>query len=140
MVQVREWLQHVKRLMRSITRKQVEWLCLFIIGVCALTVFTGRIPSEQALSLDGGNIAYTGYVVASKMSGQGTLKFENGDTYTGSFKNGIFHGQGTYLSASGWTYEGEFKQGVADGKGKLTTENKTVYEGRFKQGIYQNAN
>ncbi|HEL9599296.1 TPA: hypothetical protein U0J99_001851 [Streptococcus suis] len=130
-----------KRLLtRFFSRRKIEILSLFLVLVCALSVFTGRIGNKQALTLDNGKLQYNGYVVASKMNGQGKLTFENGDSYQGQFKNGIFHGKGTYTSASGWTYVGEFKNGYADGQGKLTTEGKAVYEGRFKQGIYQNEN
>ncbi|HFR3977096.1 TPA: hypothetical protein ACHVI3_001220 [Streptococcus suis] len=130
-----------KRLLaRFFSRRKIEILSLFLVLVCALSVFTGRIGNKQALTLDNGKLQYNGYVVASKMNGQGKLTFENGDSYQGQFKNGIFHGKGTYTSASGWTYAGEFKNGYADGQGKLTTEGKAVYEGRFKQGIYQNEN
>ncbi|HFI0119767.1 TPA: hypothetical protein ACGO0I_000272 [Streptococcus suis] len=130
-----------KRLLaRFFSRRKIEILSLFLVLVCALSVFTGRIGNKQALTLDNGKLQYNGYVVASKMNGQGKLTFENGDSYQGQFKNGIFHGKGTYTSASGWTYTGEFKNGYADGQGKLTTEGKAVYEGRFKQGIYQNEN
>lgn len=130
-----------KRLLaRFFSRRKIEILSLFLVLVCTLSVFTGRIGNKQALTLDNGKLQYNGYVVASKMNGQGKLTFENGDSYQGQFKNGIFHGKGTYTSASGWTYVGEFKNGYADGQGKLTTEGKAVYEGRFKQGIYQNEN
>ena len=65
------------------------------------------------------------------------LTYDNGDTYTGGFKNGSFNGQGTFKSHEGWTYEGEFKSGQADGQGKLTTENKVIYKGKFTQGIFK---
>ncbi|MGT2950487.1 hypothetical protein BU202_04045 [Streptococcus cuniculi] len=123
-----------------LTRSTIEKACIGLMAVCALSVFLGRIPSKQTLTLDNGKMTYNGTVVANKMSGQGNLTFENGDKYEGQFQNGIFNGKGTFTSASGWTYEGEFKNGIADGKGKLTTEAKVVYEGTFKQGIYQHAN
>lgn len=130
----------LKELKTYLTRPRIEKACLVLISLCALSVFLGRIPSKQTLSLDGGKITYHGTVVAHKMSGKGILTFENGDEYDGQFKNGIFNGEGTFRSASGWTYEGEFKNGTADGQGKLTTEAKVVYEGTFKQGIYQHEN
>ncbi|MGT2799568.1 hypothetical protein [Streptococcus marmotae] len=123
-----------------LTRSTIEKGGVLLILLCALSVFLGRIPIKQAISLDNGKMTYHGTVVASKMSGKGTLTFENGDKYEGQFKNGIFNGKGTFTSAAGWSYEGEFKNGIAEGQGKLTTESKVVYEGTFKQGIYQNAN
>ncbi|MGQ7463034.1 hypothetical protein ACTGZQ_11135 [Streptococcus suis] len=123
-----------------LTRPRIEVLSILIILFCALSVFTGRIGTREVLSLDEGRIQYNGNVVASKMNGQGTLTFENGDVYEGQFKNGIFNGNGTYKSVNGWVYTGQFKNGYADGKGKLTTEGQATYEGTFKQGIYQNEN
>lgn len=122
------------------TRPRIEVLSILIILFCALSVFTGRIGTKEVLSLDDGRIQYNGNVVASKMNGQGTLTFENGDVYEGQFRNGIFNGNGTYKSVSGWVYTGQFRNGYADGKGKLTTEGQATYEGTFKQGIYQNEN
>lgn len=130
----------VKNLPSYLTRSRIEKACVALIILCALSVFLGRIPRQQTLSLDSGKITYHGTVIASRLSGQGTLTFENGDTYKGQFKNGMFDGKGTFRSASGWTYEGEFKNGIADGEGKLTTQTKVIYEGTFKQGIYQHAN
>lgn len=123
-----------------LSRPRLELLCLLFVVICALSVFTSRIPNKHALTLDNGKITYNGYVVANKMSGFGTLTFENGDKYEGNFKNGIFNGQGTFTSASGWVYEGQFKNGLAHGQGKLTTETQVVYQGKFEQGMYQNAN
>lgn len=123
-----------------LTRPRIEFFSVLVILFCALSVFTGRIGTKEAMTLDEGRLQYNGNVVASKMNGQGKLTFENGDVYEGQFKNGIFNGNGTYKSASGWVYTGQFKNGYADGKGKLTTEGQATYEGTFKQGIYQNEN
>lgn len=125
---------------RSLSRKTGEMLIFLAILCCAATVFYHRIPSQQTLHFDDGAISYKGYVLSNKMSGVGSLTFENGDHYEGEFKNGIFHGKGTFTAASGWTYIGNFENGLAHGQGKLTTESKTVYEGTFKQGIYQHEN
>ncbi|BCP63452.1 hypothetical protein HO404_10150 [Streptococcus suis] len=123
-----------------LTRKNIELVIVILTLLFAFLTFTGRMSSKEVLTLDNGKIKYEGYVVASKMNGQGKLTFENGDTYEGEFSNGIFNGKGTYKSAQGWTYTGQFKNGYADGKGKLTTEGQATYEGTFKQGIYQHAN
>lgn len=120
-----------------LTRRNAEWASLVLIILCALTLFTGRIPSKKTLTFDDGKIVYHGDVQANKMSGRGKVTFSNGDTYEGNFSNGSFDGEGTFTAKEGWTYVGEFKKGQADGQGKLTTKTKTVYEGTFKQGIYQ---
>ena len=46
------------------------------------------------MTLDKGAIRYDGSVVRGKMNGQGTVTFENGDTYKGNFVNGTFSGYG----------------------------------------------
>lgn len=125
------------RIKPYLTRRNSELACLVIIILCALTLVTGRIGKEETLTLDNGNITYHGYVLANKLTGEGTVNFKNGDTYKGHFTNGVFDGKGTFTASEGWNYVGEFTDGQADGQGKLTTKTKTVYEGTFKKGIYQ---
>ncbi len=134
------YLQKFSFLKVYLTRRNAEFLTVAVILLCAVSVFLTRIPQQEALSFNDGAITYNGYVVSNKMSGQGTLKFENGDSYVGEFKNGTFNGQGTFTSAAGWKYEGEFKNGIAHGQGTLTTESNIVYQGNFKEGIYQDEN
>jgi hypothetical protein len=43
--------------------------------------------------------------------------FQNGDLYTGDFKDDEFHGQGSWSSMAGATFVGEFRQGRRCGKG-----------------------
>jgi hypothetical protein len=62
---------------------------------------------------------------------QGTYKFDNGDQYTGEWKNDKFHGQGTYWyrdgcggnsspGEQGCKYIGEWKKGKRHGYDSLT--------------------
>jgi hypothetical protein len=46
-----------------------------------------------------------------KQNGNGTFHFQNGDKYSGDFKDGLFSGQGKMTYSNGETYEGEFKDG-----------------------------
>ena len=123
-----------------LTRKNMELLAVTIVIISAISVFTAGIPSKGVLKLDNGKIVYDGSLVRGKMNGQGTLTFDNGDKYVGTFRNGTFNGQGTFTAAKGWKYEGTFANGQPEGKGKLTTQSNVIYEGTFKQGIYQHAN
>ena len=66
--------------------------------------------------------------------GKGTYTFDDGEVYSGTFKEGKFEGKGTYKFKSGSVYEGDFKAGVREGKGKFTFPTGDVYEGEFKNG------
>ena len=99
-----------------LTRHHIERFSLAVIVLSALWVFLSSIPLRGVLILDNGAIRYDGSVVRGKMNGEGTVTFQNGDTYKGNFVNGTFSGKGT-----------------------LTTEKNVVYKGTFKMGIYQNA-
>lgn len=67
-----------------ITRKNLEIATVVLLALCAVFTFIGRMNSKEVLTLDNGKIKYEGYVVASKMNGQGKLTFENGDAYEGN--------------------------------------------------------
>ncbi len=67
----------------------------------------------------------------------GELRFKNGDTYTGTFKDGHFEGRGVYRSHEGWTFKGVFHRGVAQGQGKLLKDGKVIQSGNYDKGVYQ---
>ena len=66
----------------------------------------------------------------------GELRFKNGDTYTGTFKDGHFKGRGVYRSHEGWTFKGVFHRGVAQGQGKLLKDGKVIQSGNYDKGVY----
>ncbi len=43
-----------------------------------------------------------------KQNGNGTFHFQNGDKYSGDFKDGLFSGQGKMTFSIGDIYEGKF--------------------------------
>lgn len=51
------------------------------------------------------------------MSGKGTLTWTNGDSYEGSWLNGMIHGFGVYTWSDGGCYVGTWTRGLKDGKG-----------------------
>jgi hypothetical protein len=44
-----------------------------------------------------------------KQNGNGNFNFQNGDKYSGNFKDGLLSGQGKMTNSNGETYEDEFK-------------------------------
>lgn len=65
----------------------------------------------------------------------GTLTYQNGDSYTGEV-NDIYnpHGKGKLAFIDGRRYEGDFKDGKMDGQGKLIWPDQANYEGPFYNG------
>jgi lysophospholipase L1-like esterase len=54
------------------------------------------------------------------LTGYYTRTYDNGDTYTGEFKNGVRSGQGKYTWANGTVYTGEWLNGNPTGNGTYT--------------------
>ena len=92
------------------------------------------------------------------INGEGTMKFANGDSYTGTFKDEKKIGYGIYTFSNGERYEGEFQadfpngkgtaflgngnvytgyfiNNVPDGKGKMVFNNGNIYDGEWKRGV-----
>lgn len=67
--------------------------------------------------------------------GEGTLKFVDSSTYSGSWKFGLMHGRGTLRNVNGEVFIGQFVNGRKHGKGVLTTK---TAAGKFEriEGIW----
>ena len=77
------------RPIRSMLRERILNDCPWGLLFCLLCGFFFPLSlSEGVLTLDKGAIRYDGSIVRGKMNGQGTVTFENGDTYKGNFVNG----------------------------------------------------
>jgi hypothetical protein len=63
------------------------------------------------------NSHYAGGLVNNCWEGYGRLKLSTGETYEGSFKQGMRHGKGTLRLVSGNTYRGNFEAGRRHGYG-----------------------
>lgn len=66
-------------------------------------------------------------------NGQGNQTWANGDTYTGTFKDGLYNGEGKF-SCTSFVYEGMFENGQFEGEGTLTDKSGSLYKGNFHQG------
>ena len=74
-------------------------------------------------------------VYAVYYSGEGTVKFKNGNLYKGDVWKGLLHGQGRMVFRDGAIYEGSFQYNQLEGKGRLVWTEECSYEGEFKAGI-----
>ena len=77
---------------------------------------------------------YTGNFSSGQPNGTGTMKYFNGDEYTGNFVNGIIKGEGTYTFDNGDKYVGEYVDNVINGIGKYVYSAGLIYEGHFSSG------
>ena len=77
-------------------------------------------------------------MLAGKLHGRGSMKMSNGDTYAGSFADGMTDGKGVYKwgARNGRYYDGELKNGQQDGYGVYKeATGKVIYEGEWKDGV-----
>ncbi|HMU10894.1 MAG TPA: hypothetical protein PKC54_12860 [Ferruginibacter sp.] len=66
-----------------------------------------------------------------------TVRFADGSSYTGEWKDSLRHGNGTYLWANGNKYTGQWKNGLREGQGiKYDKEGKILQEGTWVKGIF----
>ena len=73
---------------------------------------------------------YYGTFVDEKITGEGVLRFSNGDLYEGSFLDNKFHGEGKYFFSNGDQLEGRFSNGTLEGFG-IYKSNGQTWEGNF---------
>lgn len=66
---------------------------------------------------------YTGSWKDNEWDGKGTLRFAEGGQYVGEFKTGRLHGKGTYTFADGSVYTGYFKKDLREGHGEMVYAN-----------------
>ena len=64
--------------------------------------------------------------------GHGTFEWESGDTYIGSWVNGLPDGNGKFIWANGDTYSGNFEEGKMSGQGRYKWKNGNHFTGQFK--------
>ena len=77
---------------------------------------------------------YTGSMEEGKRSGQGRIRFGNGERYEGGWKENLPGGWGEFWFANGDYYQGDFVKGRMEGEGTLVTGGLEVYEGSFLGG------
>jgi hypothetical protein len=116
-------------------------LMLFITAGTTFSQSTGCVSGDCGNGYgkwvwDNGD-QYTGYWKENKENGQGTYIFKTGSKYVGEFSNGFRNGTGTYTWADGEKYSGEWKEDKQNGEGTHYYTNGTTQTGIWKDGIYQ---
>jgi hypothetical protein len=86
------------------------------------------------MKYDSGN-QYTGTFKNGFRDGEGVFVFSNGDKYIGEYKAGKRKGIGIYLFHDGLKYEGEYADDARNGFGIFTLNNGARYEGEYKDGM-----
>jgi hypothetical protein len=66
--------------------------------------------------------------------GCGTLFFQKGSVYIGTFVQGVAFGRGRLVMNSGAYYDGEIKYGKANGEGEFR-DGDYVYHGQFRDDL-----
>ncbi len=72
---------------------------------------------------------YTGYLDRGVPNGQGSIQYDNGNSYEGGFLNGLQHGRGVFCWADGSVYDGDWVSGDKTGKGTMTWTDGAAYTG-----------
>mmetsp|Transcript_16719 Transcript_16719/g.25452 ORF Transcript_16719/g.25452 Transcript_16719/m.25452 type:complete len:336 (-) Transcript_16719:94-1101(-) len=87
---------------------------------------------EKILDPYGDKGAYTGEVDSKiKPHGLGTMHYNDGRTYTGSWSRGQWHGQGTASFVNGDKFDGNYDLDRRHGFGVYSWSDGRIYEGEF---------
>ena len=90
-----------------------------------LRIYLDKVPSNHAKNCVSGDCR----------NGYGRVTYSNGNSYEGTFKNGLMDGQGTYFYQNGTKIIGVFKNNIANGECKqYNAMGKLAYEGNYYGG------
>lgn len=71
---------------------------------------------------------------AGRVRGEGTLRFPDGEVYTGTLKDGVPDGRGYFREPNGDQYEGDVRMGELTGTAEVLYVNGDDYKGEFRKG------
>ncbi len=90
---------------------------------------------EGTIIIIGVKWRYYGDLVDGKAEGTGQMSWEDGDFYSGEFKNDVRHGKGIAIWLDGTVHDGENENGKRNGMGVVfNIRKKWRYEGQYKDG------
>ncbi|MBR6593939.1 MAG: nucleotidyltransferase family protein [Clostridia bacterium] len=105
-----------------------------------------RIPERSYGTVPYKDGLYTGYMYRGLPDGTGTLMFNSGESYSGSFAEGEFNGNGLYKYNDGSRYDGMWYEGEINGDGTWYFADGSFISGNFFEGepegvcVYECAN
>ena len=79
----------------------------------------------------GGSTNFTPKSFKRNYTGKGTIKYNNGDTFTGEWENGVKKGPGTHKLKTGKKYDGTWSNGKMNGIFTITYSNGDIRVGTF---------
>lgn len=85
---------------------------------------------------DSGNF-YTGTIKNGDRNGNGSMYYADGEKYDGNWLNGEMSGFGIFYYAEGTVYEGNWKNDKMNGQGIIHLSNGDRYEGNWENGVLQ---
>lgn len=105
--------------------------------------YTGQFAKSQihgigTLWMNNGNV-YSGQWKQNYRDGLGKMEFKNGDIYFGSFIQSRLEGTGTMKFAQGGSYKGSWLNNLPNGKGSYIYANGETYAGLVVDGRRQGA-
>lgn len=118
-------------------RLEVTWS-----GGCENGQATGRGVARAEFIVAGtaSSLIYEGSMLLGKASGWGKVSWHGrtrgaGDSYEGSFEQGVMSGEGTYFYKDGSTLRGNWRNGQASGRGVYSAKDFGRYEGAFSSSL-----
>lgn len=115
----------------------------FYEGTCVFSNTTGDYnvtykdgaPYNAKISYKDGS-SYDGGLVEGNLSGTGTMKLANGESYVGDFKDGKREGNGKYNWESGASYDGAWAGDQMSGTGTYSYADESYASGTFDKNEF----
>lgn len=97
---------------------------------------TRLLSGEGEMRWDNGDI-YKGNLIRGQRVGAGEMIWANGQSYRGDWVADVPNGHGALKFANGDLYQGSINQGLPSGRGQMRYASGDLYEGGFERGKAQ---